>query len=485
MKDERKTKDELIEELVKLRTRVADLEKRESEKKYWTFIENANEAIIVAQGGMIKFVNPKACQISGYSKKEIISRPFVEFVHPDDQKMAIKDHLKTLKDKKVLFPYSTRIIGKGGNIRWVETSTSLIDWEGGPATLDFLTDITERKRAEEALQESEHNYRTLFENTLDGVFVIDAETMKVVLANQTIARIYGFDSVEDGIGAGLFDFIPSEEKDRTSKIIGEDMFKYDLRQVNQFQTTTKDGRTIWVEARGARIEYRGRPAGLVSIRDITEQKKAEEQLKASLKEKEILLKEIHHRVKNNLQIISSLLNLEAGYIKDGKELKRFEECQRRIGTMALIHEKLSESRDLAKVDFAEYTRSLVAGLYHSYELGPEVVKLKTSIGDVSLSIDEAIPCGLIINELVSNSLKHAFPQGRKGKICIELHQNTEGKITLIVDDDGVGFPQDVDFRATESLGLQLVTTLVEQLEGTIELDKTAGTAFTVTFTPPK
>jgi two-component sensor histidine kinase len=152
--------------------------------------------------------------------------------------------------------------------------------------------------------------------------------------------------------------------------------------------------------------------------------------------------------------------------------------------MALVHERLYQSRDLARVDFAEYIRNLVSYLFRSYEVHSNVIKQKINIANVSLGIDAAVPCGLILNELVSNSLKHAFPDGRAGEIRIGLSSDN-GKFTLMVSDNGVGFPKDLDLRNTQSLGLQLVNTLVEQLEGTIELDRSGGTAFEITFTELK
>jgi two-component sensor histidine kinase len=224
---------------------------------------------------------------------------------------------------------------------------------------------------------------------------------------------------------------------------------------------------------------------VVMHEDITERKRAEDQIKASLEEKEVLLREIHHRVKNNLQIISSLLNLQSRYIKDKQVLHVFQESQDRIKSMVLIHKKLYQSKDLARIDFAEYVRSLIADLFRSYKADYDLITLKTNIDDVFLGIDTAIPCGLIINELVSNSLKYAFPEGGQGEIRIDLHSEKEGKFTLIVSDSGVGFPEDLDFRNTESLGLQLACTLVDQLQGTIGLDRTGGTKFKIAFTEPK
>jgi len=220
-----------------------------------------------------------------------------------------------------------------------------------------------------------------------------------------------------------------------------------------------------------------------------QRRQAEEQIKASLAEKEVLLKEIHHRVKNNLQIISSLFNLQSDHVESEQSLKTLRASQSRIRSMALIHEKLYQSEDLARVDFAEYTRDLANHLFRMYEAGAYGISLEINIDNVLLNIDKAIPCGLIINELVSNSLKYAFPTGgirnkhseHRGKISIDLHRNNNSKFTLVVSDNGIGFPADLNFRETESLGLQLVETLTDQLEGYVELDRESGTTFRITF----
>jgi len=211
-------------------------------------------------------------------------------------------------------------------------------------------------------------------------------------------------------------------------------------------------------------------------------KKAGEQIKASLREKEVLLQEVHHRVKNNMQIISSLLRLQSRKIKGKRALQAFESSCNRVKSMVLIHERLYQSRDFARVDFAEYVHGLTNHLLSLHKIGPETVKLDINIKDIFLDLSTAIPCGLIVNELVSNSLRHAFLDGGKGKIKIVMKSLKENEVEMIVSDNGVGLPEDVDFKKTESLGLHLVTILAEdQLRGTIKLDKTKGTRFEIKF----
>ena len=217
------------------------------------------------------------------------------------------------------------------------------------------------------------------------------------------------------------------------------------------------------------------------VEDITERKHAEEKIKASLMEKEVLLREIHHRVKNNLQIISSLLNLQSRHVEDEPALDMFRESRNRVRSMALVHEKLYRSEDLSKVDFCEYIRSLGRHLFMAYGMNSAAIDLDVDVRDVFLDINTSIPCGLIINELVSNSLKHAFRGGDRGKIRVVLQPENNDKFKMIVSDNGKGLPKGLDVSQTDSLGLQLVTMLVEQLQGTLNIDRNHGTSFEVVF----
>jgi len=219
--------------------------------------------------------------------------------------------------------------------------------------------------------------------------------------------------------------------------------------------------------------------------DITERKKTEEQIKASLEEKVVLLREIHHRVKNNMQIISSILNLQAGHIKDPQTLAALRESKNRIDVMALIHEKLYQSKSLARINFQEYVDELVMSLFISYGVNTELIRSEIHSEGISFEINTAIPCGLIINELVSNSLKHAFPDRRRGNISISLNSVGEGRYLLTVKDDGIGLPDGLDYQKSPTLGLKLVNALTGQLDGTIDLDRGMGTTFRITFSEIK
>ena len=215
--------------------------------------------------------------------------------------------------------------------------------------------------------------------------------------------------------------------------------------------------------------------------DITERKLAEAQIQASLREKEVLLQEIHHRVKNNLQVISSLLDLQSQQLEEQAMLEVFRESQNRVKSMALVHEKLYQSKNFARINFAEYTESLTNFLFKAYELNSGNVKLELDIDEVNFNIEMAIPCGLIINELVSNALKYAFPNNRSGIIRMVIRSEGNNTYTMIVEDNGVGFPIECDLNKVKSLGLQLVNVLVKQLKGNLEIDQSRGSKFQIQF----
>ena len=226
-----------------------------------------------------------------------------------------------------------------------------------------------------------------------------------------------------------------------------------------------DGSTLW--------------HGFVS--DVTEAKMIAEQNIQALKEKEVLLKEVHHRVKNNLQVISSILNLQSSYVKDESTVNVLRESQNRIKSMAFIHESLYQANDFSSINFSDYVVNLLQNLMQSYSKLNQTVKLNVDLQTIFLNLDSAIPCGLVINEIISNALKYAFVKSKQGdKISISMKLEGEN-IKLVIGDNGVGLPPNIDYKNTESLGLQLVVTLVGQLNGTLELDNTKGVKYTILF----
>jgi PAS domain S-box-containing protein len=319
----------------------------------------------------------------------------------------------------------------------------------------------------------------------DAVILVDLER-KIATVNRALLELLGYEEKEL-IGQPVEMILAEEARSKFIEVyLGQILMAGSIRDT-ETAFETKDGVRIPISLSGSVMQdEHGVEQGVVCVgHDLTNRKQAEQQLKAMLHEKEALLMEVHHRVKNNLQVISSLLKFQSNYVTDESSLRMFDESQGRIRSIALVHEKLYRSLDLARVDSAEYIRDLVVQLFRLYHIPPTDIALEMDVDEVMLDLDTAISCGLIINELVSNALKHAFSEGREGKVRVSL-QSQGNQLALSVSDDGVGLPDDLDYRSARSMGLQLVNTLVEQLEGTLGVESTErGTVFRVTFAQPQ
>jgi two-component sensor histidine kinase len=219
--------------------------------------------------------------------------------------------------------------------------------------------------------------------------------------------------------------------------------------------------------------------------DVTDRKRADERIRASLREKEVLLKEIHHRVKNNMQVISSLVALQAERLPDAAMRAVLQDVTHRVRSMALVHEKLYQSADMAQVQFAEYAQSLLNYLWRAHETTAPGIRLALDLEPVQLSVNAAVPCGLVLNELASNALKHAFHSRADGEVSVVLRGSPEGRVCLRVRDNGTGLPAGLDWRQADTLGLRLVQMLAGQLDATVDVHSNKGTEFTVTFGGPQ
>lgn len=337
-------------------------------------------------------------------------------------------------------------------------------------------EIESRKIAENAALENEIYYRAIFENTGTSMLMIDPD-MTISRVNSQVEVLTGYSKDEIEGKKKWTDFAIEEEIERIKGY-------YELRndpekRPREYETKGLDKNGDVKDLLVTVVSIPGTKKQLVSLMDITERKSYENQIKSSLKEKNILLKEIHHRVKNNMQIISSLLSLQTRFVNDEEALDILKESQNRVRSMAIIHEKLYQSKDLSEINFGEYIESLVSNLFYSYKANNTDIKPVYDVEDLSLNIDTAVPCGLIISELVSNSLKYAFPTKKIGEILVSL-KFRDGKYHLIVSDNGVGMPE-VDVDKLDSLGLLLVFNLTEQLDGEITINRDHGTEFIITF----
>jgi PAS domain S-box-containing protein len=336
--------------------------------------------------------------------------------------------------------------------------------------------VAERQRVQDALHRSERELADFFDNAAVGLHSAGPDG-QILRVNQAELDLLGY-TREAYVGHHIGEFYADAE-------VGHDI----LQRLSNGQTLSnyeaclrcRDGSIKYVLIDANALWEDGRFVHTRCFtRDITERKRVEAQLQASLHEKEVLLKEIHHRVKNNLQIISSLLDLQAERVPDPQVRAVFAESQHHIQAMALIHESFYRSRNLAHLDAADYLRRLSQRLFEAYQHPDGRITLTLELDTVALEPNRAIPCGLLLNELLSNCLKHAFPNRQTGEIHIALRACQE-QVTLSVRDTGVGLPEDLDIRHTDSLGLQLVYLLTEQLGGTITLERTGGTTFTLTL----
>lgn len=340
---------------------------------------------------------------------------------------------------------------------------------------NILADVILRDSTEKELIESEEKYRMITEQSLLGTLII--VNNKIIFANKGISDILGFsidvlrswdlNSISDNIHPkDLQNYIK-----KINKILKKEVSSFQAEI--QMRTNTRD--YIYTRHYIKKIHFKGSPALHINIIDITKQKRNENLLESSLKEKEILLKEIHHRVKNNLQIISSLIVLQEQYIKDDHIINIFKDFQSRIKTMALIHQKLYDSENFSMIDLSKYIKDLIDNLQKVYSTINKQIKVDLNIEHIELNLDEAISCGLIINELVSNSLKYAFSKVETGRINISLKKTSEKNILLEVRDDGPGLPDGFDYKSSNTLGLKLVETITKQMKGNFSIKNKDGT----------
>jgi PAS domain S-box-containing protein len=330
------------------------------------------------------------------------------------------------------------------------------------------------------LARSEDKFRTLFDSATDALLLQDMEG-RLIDANRTAYESLGY-TKDEMLAMDISALYPPESADRVLQML--ERLREHEAVVFESTYVRRDGKLMPVEVHSRILEYDGRKVFFSDVRDITERKQAEHQLEAAFHEKEILMREIHHRVKNNMTVITSFLNLQAKYT-DNEEVKSIlSESRGRIRSMALVHEKLYLTGNLAKVDLEQYLRSLLQELFASYRLRIKNVNCSLDVEDVGLDIRTSLTCGLIINELVSNSMKYAFDGVESPEIRISLKSGDDA-LLLTACDNGCGIPGDVDINSGKTLGLQIVDSLVSQLDGTLELDNSEGAAFTVRFSAPQ
>ncbi len=459
---------------------------RESEDRYRAIYRQAFVGIaLVDINGRFLQVNQKLSEMFGYSEEELLKFNSREITHPEDVEVGLREKDRLIEGKTENYAAEKRYVSKNGSIIHTNLLVSLVrDPAGKPLhTVAVYEDITERKKAEEKIRNQAEQLNSIIESSSHHILTVDKKyCITSMNRNQAdwIRSNYGVEP-KQGMSMVSGNMVSTNEHNKTWLThLDKTMQGHSIQFEIPF--TNKKGEERWREVflnpitnvKGEVVE-----ASIIA-HDITDKKSAEEKIRQSLKEKEVLLKEVHHRVKNNLQVITSILSLQSAYVKDKNTLTMLRESQDRIKSMAFIHESLYQTKDFSNVNFSEYVVNLSKNLLRSYDISGRKVELVSEVENVQLNLDQSIPCGLIINELVSNALKYAFRKKKKGIITLKIKEKGE-KVSIILADDGDGMPKDFDYRKTDSLGLQLVVTLTEQLNGTIKLERKNGTKFTVSF----
>ncbi len=489
--------------------------------------------VVLDLNGIVTRINSTGCEILGYTESEIKGKNWFENFLPMQGKKTSKNIFNALitgNHDSCFENFETRILSKDQGeliISWHRTV--LRDVKGNViGTLSSGEDVTERvlreRKARDTSEKTIKRQEVLLELAKNDMHDLNGSLKKVI---ESVSHVLSVDEVSIWFLNPDKTELECYDNYNLSKNSHSKGKKFKTENIPNYLVLLKENLSLAVfdamnDSRIKELQVVLKPQGTTSLMDVpiwingdvvgvicnrniekriwsfedqdfaasisnmistylesSERKQAEKKIKESLKEKELLLREIHHRVKNNMQIISSLLSLQSSHLEDDEAIKTLEESQSRVKSMALIHEKLYKSDNLAKIDFTEYVKSLCSNLMYTYVEDPEKIKIKTEGESINLNVDTSIPCGLIINELVTNSIKHAFPNQR-GEISLKLNADHD-TFSIAVRDNGVGFPEDLNFQNTKTLGLQLVTSLVNQIDGDIKLCRDNGTKFEIKF----
>jgi PAS domain S-box-containing protein len=455
-------------------------ELNKTREKYKELFESTNDFVYtIDTEGNFTSVNPNTEKVLGYTPEEILKMNVNECITPESIRASNENFNRKLQGDTGSTIYAVDFINKDGSLTSLEVNSALRFKDGKPFEVFAIArNITERKEARRALKRSEEKYKMIFENAPLGIMTADTKG-NIIEINPTLLQMLGSNSIEETKRINVMTFQPL----------------VDAGSVKAFKQCVETGNpviyetvytSIWGKNLNARLytkplkNSKGEVTSFqVIIEDITEEKESENQLKSALVEKEILLREIHHRVKNNMQIIISLINMQMQDIGDEAMIKKYKDLQQRVRTMSIIHEDLYMSDDLSKINFGKYLNKLSNNLLHGYsqESG---IEIRFDLADIFLSIDTAIPLGLIVNELLTNSLKYAFPaewidknKNKKQEVHIEFYSAGE-KYVLKIGDNGTGMPLNYNQEQSNTLGLMLVEILVNQLKGSMKIHKKGG-----------
>lgn len=458
---------------------------RLSESYFRALTENSTDiTIITGIDGVIQYVSPSLERIFKRSREQVVGHSTAEFMHPDDFDHMMAGLVNSMWETSTSATTSARFHDSEGYWHILEcTASNLLDHPVIQGIVVNARDVTERENIAQALRQSEERYRLHFEHVNDVVYSFDSD-FRVLSISPSVSKYVGM-KPEEFVGKHFAELglVPPEYLEKAF-VEGSRVLSGERLEGTIYEFIADNGARIIAEVSASPVFQDGKVISAINVaRDITERVQADVRTRASLAEKETLLKEIHHRVKNNMQIVASLLSLQAGTVDDPQMRAQLKDSQNRIRSMALVHERLYRSQDLSNIDFKEYITDLCGYLMQGYRAEDKGVSLIVEVENIKLDVDMAIPFGLIVNELVSNALKHAFPKAMKGTIRVEARRESDASYRLTVQDNGIGMPDHIDFEHSKTLGLQLVASLVRQLKGTASIQSSDGTNVVLSFSP--
>jgi PAS domain S-box-containing protein len=468
--------------------RRAQDELRRSEERFHSAMESApNAMIMVNRGGRIEMLNLQAEVVFGYSRDELLGEPIEMLIPERFRRVHPGDRMTFFADPKARPMGAGRdlyALKKDGSEFPVEIGLSPIETEEGLMVLASIIDITDRKRKEEQLRRGQERFCQVVEGSPNAIVLVGRDG-RIEMVNERTERLFGYPRAEL-LGKPVEVLVPERFRQDHPGLRADFVANPSSRPMGagrDLHALKKNGSEFPVEIALNPIETEDGLSVIAAIADITGRKQKEEAIQAALREREVLLAEIHHRVNNNLQIVQSILRLQSAKTGDPEIREMLMDCQNRIKSMALIHQALYPSADLAKVDFASFLNSLALSLINSYRIDTGRIALLIEAEPVLLPVGIAVPCGQIANELLTNAIKHAFPDGRQGTIGVALNCSN-GEAVVSVTDNGVGIPASVDTRSPASMGLRLVNLLTSQLEGRLSVRRANPTRFTLEFPAP-
>ena len=461
----------------------AEITLQESEMSFRTIFEKSSTGYLqVSTEGKLLKVNAAMATMLGYTIEELTQVKFNDVTHPEDQAISMQVFQDQLSGERETFQFEKRYLHRDGHTIWAFVSSTLVrDGHGTPLySITNVTDITERKHFEDALRESQSRYQMVFENSGTANSIFDT-SCQLILQNELSRQSLGVKG-NQAFGKTALEIFGPE----LGPIVTERMqHVLATGKTGVFETSFNlpVGKKWYRSTYQTAFDEKQNLVGVQVIsQDITERKDAEEQIKKSLAEKETLLRELYHRTKNNMAVIIALLDLQSMYVDDHRLQKEFLEAQNRIRSMALVHQKLYDASDLSRINLKDYIHDLLTLLMQSYNISPGRINVQAVMDDTLVLIDTAIPCGLILNELISNTLKYAFKLDTEGEIRIGLRRTEEGEIRINFADNGVGVPPGFDFHRDGHLGIQNIYILVEnQLRGKIRFESMQGVQCQITF----